>query len=121
MKYMFLLYGDESAGETPAELTDERAAQWGEFHQVAESSGKLVSWHSMVPSASAVTVRPDKESFIETDGPYAETKEQLGGFYILECTGITEALTFARKMPCSAYGMIEVRQMLGENASNIQD
>ncbi len=114
---MFLLYGDESAGETPAELSEERAAQWGQFHQMVEQAGNLVSWHSMVPSTRATTVRPDGDDFVETDGPYTETKEQLGGFYILECTDRDEALSFAKKMPCSAYGSVEVREMLGENSA----
>lgn len=114
MKYMFLLYGDETEGETPARLSEERAAQWGEFHQMVEQSGHLVSWHSMVPSTDAKTVRPDHDGFLETDGPYTETKEQLGGFYILECTDMNEATQLARKMPCSSHGSVEVRQMLGE-------
>ncbi len=113
---MFLLYGDESADETPARLSPERASQWAEFHQLAEASGKLVGWNSLVPSTEAVTVRPDKDEFVETDGPYTETKEQLGGVYILECTDMNEALAFARKMPCSVHGVVEVRQVLGENA-----
>lgn len=115
MKYMFLLYGDESAGETPAHMSDERGAQWIEFHQMAESSGKLVGWQSLVPTAQAKTVRPGNGGIVETDGPYTETKEQLGGIYILECTDMDEALTFARQMPCSVHGTVEVRQMLGEN------
>lgn len=83
---MFLLYGDESIGETPANLSDERAAQWGEFHRVAAESGRLVGWHSLVPSVEAKTVRPEGDRLLETDGPYTETKEQLGGVYILEYT-----------------------------------
>ncbi len=113
---MFLLYGDEAEGETPARLTEERAAQWAAFHQVAAESGKLVSWHSMVPSDSAKTVRPKNGKVVQLDGPFTETKEQLGGFYILECADMDEALTFARQMPCATYGSVEVRQMLGENA-----
>lgn len=116
MKYVFLLYGNESIGETPARLSDERAAQWGDFHQMAAASGRLVGWNSLVPSTEARTVQPDRDNqFLETDGPYTESKEQLGGFYILECTDMDEALTFAKKMPCATHGVVEVRAMLGEN------
>ena len=89
--YMFLLYGDELFGVTPTRISKERSAQWAEFHQLADSSGKLVGWHALVPSDEEKTVRPANDSFIETDGPYTETKEQLGGVYILECTDMKEA------------------------------
>ncbi len=112
MKYMFLLYGDELIGETPSRISEERSAQWAEFHQLAESSGKLVGWHALVPSDEAKTVQPEGSSLVETDGPYAETKEQLGGVYILECTDMNEAVSFANRMPCAAHGVVEIRQML---------
>ncbi len=113
MKYMFLLYGDESIGETPTRISEERSAQWGEFHQLAESSGKLISWHALVPSDEAKTVKPGTgTTFSSTDGPYAETKEQLGGVYILDCADMAEAMSYAEKMPCAAHGVVEVRQMV---------
>lgn len=113
MKYMYLLYGDEAAGETPTRISEERSAQWAAFHELVERSGKLVGWHALVPSNDGVTVRPENEtSFSSTDGPYAETKEQLGGVYILECADMDEATSFAKKMPCATHGVVEVRQML---------
>lgn len=111
---MYLLYGDEAIGETPSRISEERSAQWGEFHKLAEESGKLVSWHALVPSDEAKTVRPDGNTLSSTDGPYAETKEQLGGVYILECTDEAEAISFAKKMPCAVHGVVEVRQVLGD-------
>lgn len=114
MKYMFLLYGDEAIGETPSRFSDERAAQWSEFHELAKAAGKLVSWHTLVPTDSARTVRPQEGKLVETDGPFTETKEQLGGVYILECTDMNDAMSFASKMPCALHGSVEVRQMLEE-------
>lgn len=114
MKYMFLIYGDEAAGDTPSRLTAERTAEWTEFHHLTESSGKLVSRHPLVPTDSARTVRAQGGSFVETDGHFAERKEQLGGVYILECTDMDEAVGFASRMPCAPLGSIEVRQILEE-------
>jgi hypothetical protein len=112
---MFLLYGDEAAGETPSQITPEAGEQWAKFHEFAERSGKLVSWHALMPTEAAVTVRPDASgNLVETDGPFAETKEQLGGVYILECTDLFEAMSFANSVPCAAHGSIEVRQVLDD-------
>ncbi len=109
---MFLLYGDESANETPSRLSEERAAEWREFHRLVAESGKGVGWEALVPSDAARTVKPQSGQLTTTDGPYAETKEQIGGVFILECADMDEALEFARKMPCSMHGAVEVRQML---------
>lgn len=115
MKFMFLLYGDESAGETPSRISEERSVQWAEFHELAKASGKLVARQALVPTDAARTVRPSGGgALVETDGPYAETKEQLGGVYILECADMNEAMSFASKMPCAVHGSVEVRQILGE-------
>ena len=116
MKFMFLLYGDESANETPSRLPEERAAQWRDFHSHIASVGNAIGWEALVPSDGARTVRPGQSGFSITDGPYAETKEQLGGVYILECADMAEALEFAKLMPCSAHGSVEVRQMLDKGA-----
>ena len=115
MKYMFLLYGDESIGETPSRISPERSLQWHEFHEFAVKSGKLVGRHALVPTDAAVTVRPSASGALsELDGPYAETKEQLGGVYILDCDDMDDALSFARKMPCAVHGSVEIRQVLGD-------
>ena len=114
MKYMFMLYGDEATCEMPPRLSEERSAEWTQFHQLAETSDKLISWHAHVPTDSARTVKLQSGSLVNTDGPHAETKEQLGGTYIPEFTDLDEAMSFASKMPCAIHGSVEVRQMLGE-------
>jgi hypothetical protein len=112
MKFLLLLYGNEAAGETPSEMPAERAAEWQRFHETAASNGALVSWQALVPSDTAATLRADSGgNTIKTDGPCAKTKEQLGGFYVLECTDMNEAVEYGSAMPCAPHGSIEIRQI----------
>ena len=112
MKFVFLLYGDEAAGQTPSQMPEDHAIAWQEFHETVERDGKLVSWQALHPSDTAQTLRNLDGDPIATDGPYAESKEQLGGFYMLECADMDEALSYASRMPCSDLGSIEVRPIV---------
>jgi hypothetical protein len=72
-------------------------------------SGKFVAADRLQPTSTASSVRIRDGELEVTDGPFAETKEQLGGFYILDCDDLDEAIAFARKLPAAEHGSVEVR------------
>jgi hypothetical protein len=105
VQYMLLIYSNEN-GDPPEEDVIKR---YGAFTQEVQESGKLVTADRLRPIADATTVRIRGGETLVTDGPFAETKEQLGGYYVLECENIDEALTYAAKIPAAEHGSIEVR------------
>jgi hypothetical protein len=107
MRYMFLIYADE-AGPPDDDLMK---AYWA-FQQEVEQKGALVAGEPLESSTTATTVRVRQGSTLTTDGPFAETKEQLGGYYILECADLDEATAWAAKIPSAASGAIEVRPIM---------
>ncbi len=112
MKYMLLMYGAES--ETPKYTPEEfqTAAQvWNALRKEAEAAGVLVASNGLSPVATATTVRVRDGKTLITDGPFAETHEQLGGFFLLDCKDLDEALSWAAKIPSAQYGSIEVRPL----------
>ena len=113
MKYACLIYSDESNPEiNPApDSPDFGAIMSGymAFGQEGEAAGVIVTGDALEPTSTATSVQVrDGETFV-TDGPFAETKEQLGGFYILDCDSLDEAVRWAAKIPHAATGTIEVR------------
>ena len=106
MKFLLLLYGDEAAEDamTPAERREivERHVDWA---KELRERGVLVSSEALAPGSEAVVVRGDRVS----DGPFAETKEQLGGFYLLDCANRDEAIALAGEVPPSPGLVVEVR------------
>ena len=107
MQYMLLIYGNENGAAEGDE--GEILRRYGEFTQGVRDSGKLVSADRLRPVTDATTVRIRNGETLVTDGPFAETKEQLGGYYVLECENIDEALEYAAKIPAAENGSIEVR------------
>jgi hypothetical protein len=114
MKYLLALIGDESAGadRTPEEGQAAMKA-WDAFTTETKDAGAFVAGEGLQPSATATSVKIDEQGGdpIVTDGPFAETKEQLGGFYLLECADLDEALSWARKIPMPG-GTVEVRPVM---------
>jgi hypothetical protein len=110
MKYMLLMYADESIASkfTPEEYQAAGQA-WYALGKELEAAGVLLSNCGLSPIASATTVRVREGKALTTDGPFAETHEQLGGYYLLECKDLDEALGWAAKIPTAKYGSIEVR------------
>jgi len=107
MQYMLLIYGDESAegGGDDQDVLRRYAA----FTQEIRDNGKLVTADRLKPTSDATTVRIRNGETLVTDGPFAETKEQLGGYYVVDCENIDEALAYAAKIPAAEVGSIEVR------------
>jgi hypothetical protein len=108
MKYLLLMYASES--EIP-ESTPELYQAWMDYIQEANAAGVLLSNNGLAPDGSATTVRIREGKTLITDGPFAETHEQLGGFSVLECENLDEAIRWAEKIPTVKYGSIEIRPL----------
>jgi hypothetical protein len=113
MQYMLLIYNDETWWERLSE--EEGQAIMGEYFAYTEelrSSGAFVAGEPLQPTTAAKTVNVrDGERFV-TDGPFAETKEQLGGYYLVDVDSEDEALEWAAKIPSARVGRIEVRPIM---------
>jgi hypothetical protein len=106
MQYMLLIYSNED-GE--GEGNEDVLERYDAFTREVRDNGKLVTADRLQPTAAATTLRIRNDETLVTDGPFAETKEQLGGYYILDCENVDEALAYAAKIPTAEYGSIEVR------------
>jgi hypothetical protein len=113
VKYMAIIFNDESqyADATPEQI-GALFAEHGAFGEAAREAGVFVDGDGLQPVATATTVRVRDGERLLTDGPYAETKEQLGGFYMLECKDLDEALAWAARIPEAKLGAIEVRPVM---------
>lgn len=110
MKYLLLICEDETRfGAMSEEENGELMEAYGRFHQELEATGKIVSAQRLQLSTAATTVRVRDGETLITDGPFAETKEQLGGFYLIEAEDLDEAIAWAAKIPSATDGSIEVR------------
>ena len=110
MQYIALIYADENVWSTFSD--EERDAAYQEYHafgREAEAAGVLVGGNELGPTRDATTVRIRDRETLVTDGPYAEIKEALGGFYLLECESIDAALDWAARIPGARHGSVEVR------------
>ncbi len=110
MKYLCLIYDDEKkmAAAPKAEM-DAMMAEYGSFTQDIKTSGHMVAGEALQPVHTATTVRVRNGKMSTTDGPFAETKEQLGGFYMIEARDLNDALQVAARIPSARYGSVEVR------------
>jgi hypothetical protein len=112
MKYMLLMYADESkASGLPPEELEAVQQDWYSLLKEAKAAGVLISNNGLSPVANATTVRVRNDKTLITDGPFAETHEQLGGHFVVECKDLDEAITWAAKIPTAKYGSIEVRPL----------
>jgi len=121
VRYMMLIYSRETAEALPAE--DERKLREAHFALIEETRrrGMLLGVEPLAATASATTVRSDNGKVVITDGPFADTKEQLAGYYILDCKDLDEALEWAAKIPTGCRGgegCIEVRPLPGLPSRN---
>lgn len=112
MQYMLLIYSAEppaNASLPPAQ----RFAPWMEYSKALREAGAMVGGEKLAGAAAATTVRlRDGQRHVQ-DGPYAATKEELGGYYIIEAPDLDTALGWAARCPAAAYGAIEVRPLDG--------
>lgn len=110
MKYLCLIYGDETLRQhTTPEQHESIRQQYMAYTQGIKASGHLLGGEALVTSDQARTVTTRNGAKTTTDGPYAETKEQLGGYYLVEARDLNEAIQLAGRIPGAQFGSIEVR------------
>ena len=116
MRYLFLIYGNETEDlqQSPAQREAQMQA-YGAFTAEVQKAGVFRSGEELTDSAKATTVRLQQGKLTTTDGPFAETKEQLGGFYELDCANLDEAIQWAAKIPHAQMGSIEIRPVVEFN------
>ncbi len=113
MQYMCLIYSSDSAGPVPETPEfGEMMEGYGAFTQEVRENGVMTAGDPLQPVSTATTVRVRDGATQTADGPFAETKEQLGGYYILDCDNLDEAIEYAAKIPTAAFGSIEVRPIM---------
>ena len=105
MKYILLIYGDERRWETATE------AEKQQVYEAHNAYGVMRGGYELKPISTATTLRFDNGKSTTLDGPFAETKEQLGGYYVIEVDNLEQALEWAAKMPGMSSGAVEVRPL----------
>ncbi len=115
MKYLTLIYSDEKADaniRASKEEYDAVLGEWNAYTEALQKAGVLVGGEALHPTSAATTVRMQNGKKVTTHGPFAETKEQLGGYYLLDCKNLDEAIEWAAKCPGARAGSIEVRPVV---------
>ena len=116
MKYLALIYSDEGDKTANPDMESEAGAKLMEgyfaFGAAGAEAGIVAGGDALMPTSMATSVQVRNGETITTDGPFAETKEQLGGFYVLECDNLDTAIEWAARIPHSATGTIEVRPVI---------
>ncbi len=112
MKYMLLFYWNTNETTTPTpEEYQAVAKEWGKFTHDANAAGALIATNGLAPASTATTLRIRDGKRVLTDGPFAETHEQLGGFALMECKDLDDAMQWAEMLPPSKDGSIEIRRL----------
>src|SRR6478672_8017265 len=109
MRYLLLIYSPESDASVPDDVAAASHAAYGAFTADIKARGLFQAGEALTPTSTATTVRVVNGETVTTDGPFAETKEALGGFYLIEARDLDEAIETASKIPAAAEGSIEVR------------
>jgi hypothetical protein len=109
MRYLLLIYTQETDEAPPDDVAAASHAAYAAFTRDVRERGILQAGEALTPTSTATTVRLVDGQVIATDGPFAETKEALGGFYLIEARDLDEAIEIAAKIPAAAFGAIEVR------------
>ena len=121
MKYLLLIYNDESAyADATPEDGARMMAAYEAFSRELGESGAMLGGEGLDPTPTATTVRVRNGERLLTDGPFAETREALGGYYLLECRDLDEAIGWAAKIPGAASGSIEIRPVMNYDAPGPQ-
>jgi hypothetical protein len=110
MEYMLLIYGDEKAWNALSQdEINKIMADYGTYTQEVIAAGIMRGGSELAPVHTASTVRVRNGKTLTTDGPFAETKEQLGGYYLIDVPNLDEAIKWAAKIPSAAFGSVEIR------------
>jgi hypothetical protein len=117
MKYLCLIYDNEKQWETmPKAEADALLGEYFAFTEGIKKSGHHLGGEALQPTHTATTVRVRNGKISTTDGPFAETKEQLGGYYFIEARDLNDAIQVAAKIPSARLGAIEVRPVVDFSA-----
>ena len=109
MRYLLLIYGQELEEAPPDDVAAASHAAYAAFSADVKARGLFLAGEALTPTSTATTVRVVNGETVTTDGPFAETKEALGGFYLIEARDLDEAIETAAKIPAAREGSIEVR------------
>jgi hypothetical protein len=113
VRYLILIYGDESGmGQASPEEQATEMQAWNDYTAWLQQKGWYVGGEALEPTSAATTVRERDGKTLTTDGPFAETKEQLGGYYLVRCDNLDEAVEAASKIPSVGRGSVEVRPIM---------
>jgi len=113
MQYLCLIYSEDARRPQPGTPEFATLMQgYQSFTDEIKNNGKLVHADALQPVTTATTVTTENGKIEVTDGPFAETKENLGGYYLLECESLDDAIEQAAKIPTAAHGRIEIRPVM---------
>lgn len=116
MQYALLIYGEEPSESAPDDLMAAEYQAYGEFTAFLRERNAMLAGEALEPTSTATTVRVVDGKTLATDGPFAETKEALGGFYLVEATDLDEAIRFAAMIPGARRGSVEIRPIFSVSA-----
>jgi hypothetical protein len=105
MRYLLLIYEDET--NEPGDIQP-----WFDYTEAMQKAGVMLAGDALHPTSAATTVRVRNSETVATDGPFAETREQLGGYYLVDCADLDEAIEWAARMPNADRGSIEIRPVI---------
>jgi len=112
MEYLLLIYTDETHWPKMTPADQERgAAAYGAYTEALKKAGVLRGASRLQPTSAATTVRVTNDKAQVLDGPYAESKEQLGGYYLIDAADLDAAISWARRCPGASHGVVEVRPL----------
>ncbi len=114
MKYLCLICAEKVMEQMPQADADEHYEEYREFTSNIRKSGHFVDCNRLLPPSAAITIRVRKGKISSTDGPFVETKEQLGGYYVIEARDLNEAIQVAAKIPGAARGCVEIRPIAND-------
>jgi len=112
MRYMLLFYDEEPTTMPSQAETDAEMAEWYAYDSALREAGIFVSSEALQPSQTATTVRLKSKERMVTDGPFAETREVLGGYYVVDVPDLDTALDWAARCPTAKHGSVEVRPVM---------
>lgn len=113
MRYMLLLFSAEDAGPQPTDPNfEEHMQEWFAFTAELEAAGAMHSGEALEPAATSTTVQVRDGKMLTTDGPFAEAKEVLGGYYVIDVADLDEARRWAAKVPSAPFGTVEIRPVM---------
>jgi hypothetical protein len=109
MKYLCLICAEKVMEQMPKDDADAHFREYAAFTEDIRASGHFISCNRLLPPAEATTIRVRNGKVSATDGPWVETKEQLGGYYLIEARDLNEAIRIAARIPGAARGCVEIR------------